>query len=144
MDEGTKCGSGNLNDIVYEFIERIRDHLESKCIKDVSTNDLMRELQALTPLLRTVLSKWVPEIIYTLYIKGGTNFNELKRILSISSRVLSDKLEILEEKGIVTRNIDSKSKPPKVRYGLTSLGRELGLALVPLLTVIKRELSSEL
>ena len=140
MGRNSKCGQSNLDEVVQQFLERIAEILESECVREVSIDEVTEELKALTPLLRVVLSKWVPEIIYVLFIRGETSFNELKRALNISSRVLSDKLRELEEKGIVVRRIDTQHKPPRVHYRLTKLGEELGLALIPTLLTIKRKL----
>ncbi len=137
MGGGTKCGLSNLSSTTREFLTKIREYLECECMGYVSIDDITEELNALTPTLRTVLSKWVPEITYILYVKGRAYFNELKKVLGISSRVLSDKLSTLEEVGIVTRNIDAKSKPPKVYYELTGFGREVALALIPVLVIIR-------
>ncbi len=48
------------------------------------------------------------------------SFNELKRMLNINSRVLSDKLKILEDYEAITR-IVKPEKPQKVYYQLTDL-----------------------
>jgi len=143
IGRNSKCGQGNLDEVVQQFLERIGEILESECVREVSIDEVTEELKALTPLLRVVLSKWVPEIIYVLFIRGEAGFNELKRALNISSRVLSDKLGELEGKGIVVRGIDAQHKPPRVHYRLTKLGKELGLALIPTLLTIKRKLRQE-
>ena len=140
MGRNSKCGQSNLDEVVQEFLGRIGEIIEGECLREVSIDEVTEELKALTPLLRVVLSKWVPEIIYVLFIRGETSFNELKRALNISSRVLSDKLGELEGKGIVVRDIDTQHKPPRVHYRLTKLGKELGLALIPFLLMIKRKL----
>jgi len=64
------------------------------------------------------------------------SFNELKRTLNVSSRVLSDKLRILEDYKIVNRMVKPE-KQPKVYYQLTDLGETFALTLIPLLVVIK-------
>jgi DNA-binding HxlR family transcriptional regulator len=52
-------------------------------------------------------------------------FAELQeRIPDISSKVLSDDLEELEEKGLVNREIVNE-KPFRVKYSLTERGRSL-------------------
>jgi len=143
MGRNSKCGSGNLDEVIQEFLGRIGEIIEGECLREVSIDEVTEELKALMPLLRVVLSKWVPEIIYVLFIRDEVSFNELKRALNISSRVLSDKLGELEGKGIVARRIDTQHKPPRVHYRLTKLGKELGLALIPILLTIKRKLRQE-
>ena len=51
--------------------------------------------------------------------------------------MLSDKLRVLEEAGLIFREVDMGSKPPRIYYGLTEYGEEVALALVPALTIIK-------
>ncbi|WP_435196201.1 winged helix-turn-helix transcriptional regulator [Natronomonas sp. EA1] len=73
----------------------------------------------------TILGKkWHPVIIHRL-LQGPHGFNELKRAVDgISSKVLSDSLENLEEKGLVERSVVSE-KPFRVEYTLTERGTSL-------------------
>jgi len=69
--------------------------------------------------------KWHPVIVHRLLEHGPQGFNELKRdVDGISSKVLSDSLEDLEEEGIVDREIVSE-KPIRVEYSLTEFGASL-------------------
>jgi len=69
--------------------------------------------------------KWHPIIVHRLLEHGPQGFNELKRdVDGISSKVLSDSLEDLEEEGIVDRQIVSE-KPVRVEYSLTEFGASL-------------------
>ena len=74
----------------------------------------------------TVLGKkWHPVIIHRL-LESPQGFNDLKRSVDgISSKVLSDSLENLEEYDLVDREIVSE-KPFRVRYSLTERGASLG------------------
>ena len=70
--------------------------------------------------------KWHPVIIHRLIDCGPLGFNALKEeVDGISSKVLSDSLEDLEEKTLVDRTIVSE-KPFRVEYSLTPLGESLG------------------
>ncbi|MFB6134907.1 MAG: winged helix-turn-helix transcriptional regulator [Halanaeroarchaeum sp.] len=71
----------------------------------------------------TVLcKKWHPVIIHRLLEKGPMGFNELKEAVDgISSKVLSDNLDDLEELGLVDREVKSE-KPFRVAYSLTPRG----------------------
>ena len=81
--------------------------------------------------LALVGQKWVPHIIYEL-MDGKRRFNELAtQVGGCNSRTLRDRLEALEQLGIVSREIIA-TMPPWVEYQLTSRGRELGGALRPL------------
>ena len=69
-------------------------------------------------------SKWKLLIIRNL-TKRPYRFNELlKSIDGLSQKVLTSSLRELESDGIIYR-IDYKTNPPKVEYGLTSLGSNL-------------------
>lgn len=73
----------------------------------------------------TILGKkWHPVIIDRL-LEESRGFNDLKRAVDgISSKVLSDSLENLDEFGLVDRQVVSE-KPFRVEYRLTGRGRSL-------------------
>jgi len=74
--------------------------------------------------------KWHPVIIHRLLENGTSGFSELKRdVDGISSKVLSDSLEDLEEKCLVEREVISE-KPVRVRYSLTEQGESLEPVIV--------------
>jgi DNA-binding HxlR family transcriptional regulator len=69
--------------------------------------------------------KWHPVIVHRLLREGPLGFNALKEeVDGISSKVLSDSLEDLEEKRLVDRTIVSE-KPFRVEYSLTEHGNSL-------------------
>lgn len=69
--------------------------------------------------------KWHPVIVHRLLSNGESGFNELKAdVDGISSKVLSDSLDDLEEKALVEREVISE-KPVRVQYSLTEHGRSL-------------------
>ena len=69
--------------------------------------------------------KWHPVIVHRLIESGPLGFNALKgEVDGISSKVLSDSLEDLEEKTLVNRTIVSE-KPFRVEYSLTDRGESL-------------------
>jgi DNA-binding HxlR family transcriptional regulator len=69
--------------------------------------------------------KWHPVIVHRLLVNGPLGFNALKEeIDGISSKVLSDSLEDLEEKRLLDRTIVSE-KPFRVEYSLTDRGEAL-------------------
>lgn len=72
--------------------------------------------------------KWHLRIVYYLLDGGPMGFSELKDSLSgISSKMLSESLSSLQERGLVAREIVS-DQPVRVTYSLT----EKGVALSPL------------
>jgi DNA-binding HxlR family transcriptional regulator len=69
--------------------------------------------------------KWHPVIIHRLLESGPLGFNDLKEeVDGISSKVLSDSLDDLEEAQLVDRTVISE-KPFRVEYSLTTRGQEL-------------------
>jgi len=83
----------------------------------------------LTATTNIISKKWHPVIIHRLLEEGGTGFNQLKKdVGGISSKVLSESLEDLEEKNIVKREVISE-KPFRVKYSLTDRGHQLETAI---------------
>jgi DNA-binding HxlR family transcriptional regulator len=69
--------------------------------------------------------KWHPVIIHRLLDNGPMGFNALEaEVDGISSKVLSDSLDDLEESRLVDREIVSE-KPFRVQYSLTERGQDL-------------------
>lgn len=81
----------------------------------------------LCPVVETIKiigKKWYLIILHDL-TKGPRGFNELRRgVRGISAKVLSESLQHLERKQLVTRRVHSES-PIRVEYALTDKGREL-------------------
>ena len=72
-----------------------------------------------------ISKKWHPVIIHRLLEAGSAGFNELKKdVGGVSSKVLSESLEDLGEKGVVRREVISE-KPFRVKYSLTERGEDL-------------------
>lgn len=77
---------------------------------------------------------WTPEIIWNLS-KGPRRFSELRRAMpAISGKVLSARLKDLDERGVVSRRVETTS-PPSVEYALTDLGAELLPAIEAIVAV---------
>jgi DNA-binding HxlR family transcriptional regulator len=77
-------------------------------------------------LARAVFGKWTMEILVVLFTQPSAGFEELRRYLrTISPRVLSAKLKMLEGRGLVVRTV-LNDRPPRVRYRLSEEGRTLG------------------
>lgn len=69
--------------------------------------------------------KWHPVIVDRILKNGPLGFNALKEeVDGVSSKVLSDSLEDLEENQLVDRTIVSE-KPFRVEYSLTEHGESL-------------------
>ena len=72
--------------------------------------------------------KWHP-VILSMLIEESKGFNELKdNVHGISSKVLSENLEDLQDKNLIERKVISE-KPFRVKYSVTQTGKELGSVL---------------
>lgn len=80
---------------------------------------------AVTATATMIAKKWHPVIVDRLIQNGPLGFNALKEeVGGISSKVLSESLDDLEEKNLVDRDVISE-KPFRVRYSITDRGEEL-------------------
>lgn len=76
-------------------------------------------------LLKLLMGPWTTYILWVLENEGALRFGELKsRISGISSKVLTERLRMLEGAGLVHRDY-TPSIPPAVSYSLTPRGHEL-------------------
>jgi DNA-binding HxlR family transcriptional regulator len=83
-------------------------------------------------LLNQISGTWTMYILWFLHKEGELRFGELRRSIGdISTKVLTERLRMMESIGIIYRNYEP-SIPPKVSYGLTDRGKELTKALTPL------------
>ena len=80
-------------------------------------------------LLQLLTRPWTMHILWALSSGGPTRFGALRRqIEGISSRLLTERLRTLEEKGFIYRHYEP-TIPPAVTYGLTKRMGEIGEAL---------------
>ncbi len=79
------------------------------------------DCQRINDVLSRVGDRWSVLIVISLAQYGVLRFNELKRHLGISQRMLSLTLRELERDGLVSRK-QYPTIPPKVEYALTPLG----------------------
>jgi DNA-binding HxlR family transcriptional regulator len=90
--------------------------------------DLQRYSSMDCPLhgLVTILSgPWTTYILWLLRRRGPMRFGQLKKQMpSISAKVLTERLRMLEQVGIIDRHHEP-TIPPKVTYSLTARGHEL-------------------
>jgi DNA-binding HxlR family transcriptional regulator len=84
---------------------------------------------AIHGLLEVLARPWTMHILWTLSTSGPTRFGVLRRqVEGISSRVLTQRLRELEEKGIVYREYEP-TIPPAVTYGITKRMKDIGQIL---------------
>lgn len=97
-------------------------HQVMKEIPEFATMDPADNTSMNLKISRTVFGKWSIDILSLLYTSRGAGFQEMRKALGeISSRVLSTKLEAMEQLGLVQRAVFS-TKPPRVQYSLTDKG----------------------
>ncbi|MEM3443207.1 MAG: helix-turn-helix domain-containing protein [Candidatus Bathyarchaeia archaeon] len=129
--------SSELRKLVEERVERtlkgiedtLRRILESQ---EVSLIDLKEDIQSLEESFNLLSQKWDLEILYILFLKITCSFNELKKILGVNSRTLSDKLKTLKRYGYIERIVET-GPPLRVKYTLTTKGKNTALLALPLL-----------
>lgn len=69
--------------------------------------------------------KWHPAVVVTLHHHGPLGFNDLLELLpDISSKVLTDTLEALQDADLIERQVVNES-PLRVKYNLTEAGRDI-------------------
>jgi DNA-binding HxlR family transcriptional regulator len=84
---------------------------------------------AIHGLMEVLARPWTMHILWTLSTSGPTRFGALRRLVEgISSRVLTQRLRELEEKGIVYREYEP-TIPPAVTYGITKRMNDIGQIL---------------
>ena len=79
------------------------------------------DCERINEVLARVGDRWSVLAIISLSEYGTLRFNELKRNLGISQRMLSLTLKKLERDGLVSRTYHA-TIPPKVEYKLTKMG----------------------
>ena len=80
-------------------------------------------------LLETLTKPWTLHILWALSTNGPARFGALKRqVEGISSRVLTERLRGLEQKGFVYRDYQP-TIPPAVTYGITKRMKDIETVL---------------
>lgn len=116
-----------------QTLKGIEDTLSQIIVyQEISPKELKDDLESLESSFNILFQKWSLEILYTLFLKKTTGFGNLKKILSVNSRTLSDKLKILKEHGYIERDVNT-GPPLRVDYELTSKGKNIVLLALPLL-----------
>jgi DNA-binding HxlR family transcriptional regulator len=83
-------------------------------------------------LLETLTRPWTLHVLWVLSANGPTRFGALRRsVPGISSRVLTERLRALEEKGFIFRDY-KPTIPPEVTYGLTKRMKDIEKVLAEL------------
>src|SRR5579863_2047000 len=87
---------------------------------------------AIGGLLELLTRPWTLHILWSLSTNGPMRFGVLrKNVAGISSRVLTERLRMLEDKGFVFRHYEP-TIPPAVTYGITERMKDIEKVLTQL------------
>ncbi len=99
--------------------------------------DPSRTVQLNLSVTKAIFGKWGIEILVAIYTLRAIGFEDLRRTLRpISSRVLSQKLKLLENTGLLKRTI-LNTRPPRVQYSLTEKGLMVATLGEPVLLYLR-------
>jgi DNA-binding HxlR family transcriptional regulator len=114
---------------VLRGVEEVFNQIIEK--QKITPTELKDEVESLQESFNLLFQKWSLEILYTLMLKDAIGFGEIKKILTVNSRTLSDKLKMLQTHGYIIRNVTA-GPPLRVEYSLTSKGKDTVLLALPL------------
>ncbi len=129
--------SAELRTLIEARLEQTLKGIEDTLAKIIEKQELnpkalQEELKSLKETFNLLFQKWTLEILYTLFLKGTIGFGELKKVLGVNSRTLSDKLKMLTKHSYLQRDVDN-GPPLRVQYALTAKGKNTVLLALPLL-----------
>jgi DNA-binding HxlR family transcriptional regulator len=94
--------------------------------------------EPLAKLLGVLASPWTMLLLHRLHVEGPKRFGELKRRLgTISTKTLPERLRMLEAEGWVTRDY-KPTIPPEVTYTITKRVLELDGVMTELDRIAER------
>jgi DNA-binding HxlR family transcriptional regulator len=100
--------------------------------QEITPIELKENIKNLEENFSIISQKWSLEILYTLLLKKHAGFGEIKKILAVNSRTLSDKLKTLTLFNYINRKVNI-GPPLRVKYSLTTKGKNTVLLALPLL-----------
>ena len=118
-----------MNQVLKGVEETFNQIIETQ---KITPTELKEELDSLQESFNLLFQKWSLEILYTLLLKNAIGFEGIKKILTVNSRTLSDKLKMLQKHGYITRKV-TDSPPLRVQYSLTAKGKNTVLLALPLM-----------
>jgi DNA-binding HxlR family transcriptional regulator len=127
--EFRKIVESRMNQVLKGVEETFKQIIETQ---KITPSELKYELDSLQENFNLLFQKWSLEILYTLLLKNAIGFGGIKKILTVNSRTLSDKLKMLQKHGYITRNVTT-DPPLRVQYSLTAKGKNTVLLALPLL-----------
>ncbi|ADQ81096.1 transcriptional regulator, HxlR family [Paludibacter propionicigenes WB4] len=127
--------SQHLNPYHIEALKQIYDqtlavlnkeHLQIEAEYPHLNLDPHKFMHSIKSTLEIIQGKWTFSIVLALMKEVTLRFNELIKILEgrISARILSNELKLLENNGLIVRQVFT-TVPPTVEYSLTEKGKSL-------------------
>lgn len=113
-------------DGIEETLERIFS------ARETSWDELKEAVHELEESFSLLSEKWNLQILFILFLRNTAGFSNLKKVLNVNSRTLSDKLKSLQESSYIERTVN-EGPPLRVKYSLTTQGRNVILLALPLL-----------
>jgi DNA-binding HxlR family transcriptional regulator len=113
---------------------KVHDHIdmESEHESIIKSKKIVSDVCKALGIWNTIGKKWSLLILRHLSVNDNMHFNEIKRLLGISSNVLAKKLKQLEQEGLVIRTAVFEDSPLRVEYKLTPLAKELDAIFIDL------------
>ncbi len=127
--EFRKIVEARMNQVLKGVEQTFNQIIENQ---KITPTELKKELDSLQESFNLLFQKWSLEILYTLLLKDAIGFGQIKKILTVNSRTLSDKLKMLQKNGYITRYVTA-GPPLRVEYALTPKGKNTVLLALPLL-----------
>ncbi|OIN55651.1 winged helix-turn-helix transcriptional regulator [Arsenicibacter rosenii] len=85
----------------------------------------LEEKCTLNELIHLLSKRWLTEVLFSIE-EGNNRFSSLKEDLKyISDNILADRLKLLEQHKLITRNDNFREVPARVEYALTPTGLKL-------------------
>lgn len=128
-DELRRLVESRMKDNLGGIEQTLRQIFETQ---ELSLENLRETIQGLEKSFELLSQKWNLQILYILFLRETTGFGELKKILGVNSRTLSDKMKVLTGHEFLTRSVE-QGPPLRVRYALTAKGRNTILLALPFL-----------
>jgi DNA-binding HxlR family transcriptional regulator len=100
-------------------------------MKDFEKAPIFKVMNPYEYVFRHVFGKWKIYLLLGLYLKGASRFNEIRKILGVSEKVLSEQLKEMGKSGLIART-DFEENPPHVEYSLTPTGE----SFIPILILL--------
>lgn len=123
---------------VIDLIPQIQEAAFKGVERDLKVYDfdqklLQIKINLFRQFFEIIQGKWSIDILFTLMIFDECSFNRLKKTLQgVSTRTLTDRLRLLEQRGIIKREVKTTS-PLRVNYSLSDFGKEEVILFIPVL-----------